>query len=699
MPQTPAVPEAPARPDATERVEPTTRRGVLLGAAAVLALALGVLALALDVAARGLTPPTSVDTAAGWVNAVGGLVQLLPGLLILRDRPRHPVGRVLVAAGTVWLLCGLGAAWSLFVAFRHPELPGAVLGFHLGYRWSSVGLLGPTLLMLLFPDGRFPRGRWRVVGLGGLAATASFAVVTATVPVAVARSWSGGTTPGPVAALAVDGLTVDLPAWPALFGAARALPALGLVACLAVVVSRYRTARGVRRQQMGWLLWAGGVGFVALALAAAAPPVWLTVALVLTLTVTSGAVVVAITRYRLYEIDRLLPTTVVAVLLGLLVLAVDGVVLLVAGAATGGRDSALVAVAVVAVLYTPLRNRLWSAARRLGRGRRDDPYGAMSTLAGRLESAAAPGEQLAALARSVAEAFRLPYVRVEIDRADGARAVVEHGEPTGPPVTLPVRYREETIGRVVVSGGGRLSDADQRLLGDLLRQAAAAARAGALGASLQRAREALVSAREEERRRLRRDLHDSLGPSLAAVTLRIETARALAERNPAAADAALATATEDVTALLADVRRIVHDLRPPALDQLGLAGALRRQAERLGDGVRAEVRTEGGDLGALPAAVEVAAFRIVSEALTNVVRHARATRATVVLRRAATSLEVEVADDGRGIDADVAAGVGTLSVRERAAELGGRTTVSCPPAGGTVVAASLPIHTDAREGQ
>ena len=167
--------------------------------------------------------------------------------------------------------------------------------------------------------------------------------------------------------------------------------------------------------------------------------------------------------------------------------------------------------------------------------------------------------------------------------------------------------------------GRRLSETDQRLLGDLLRQAAGAARAGALSASLQSAREGLVTAREEERRRLRRDLHDSLGPGLGAVTLRIETARGLAARDPERADAVLEQAVADVGALLTDVRRLVHDLRPPALDELGLLGALRTLARRLS--TEDLVIAVDGEPGELAAAVEVAAFRIVSEALTNVVRH------------------------------------------------------------------------------
>jgi signal transduction histidine kinase len=204
-----------------------------------------------------------------------------------------------------------------------------------------------------------------------------------------------------------------------------------------------------------------------------------------------------------------------------------------------------------------------------------------------------------------------------------------------------------------------------------------------------------VTAREEERRRLRRDLHDSLGPSLGAVTLRIETARNLARRDPAEADRLLEAAVDDVAAVIADVRRLVHDLRPPALDELGLVRAIEQQARGLeSPGLQVEVDGSGLAGVDLPAAAEVAAFRIASEALNNVVRHAGATRCTVTLAVAGAGgrdLEVQVRDDGRGIPAGVAAGVGMLSLRERAAELGGSSEVVCPPGGGTLVRAVLPL--------
>jgi signal transduction histidine kinase len=202
-----------------------------------------------------------------------------------------------------------------------------------------------------------------------------------------------------------------------------------------------------------------------------------------------------------------------------------------------------------------------------------------------------------------------------------------------------------------------------------------------------------VTAREEERRRLRRDLHDGLGPALAAIAVRSDAARPAVEEDPEVAREALEQIGAEARAALADVRRLVHDLRPPALDELGLARALAGQAQRFAPAVRVEV--DAPDLGPLPAAVEVAAYRIVGEALANVVRHSGAATAGVRVRRGTGEdgdvLEVEVVDDGRGLEPDRNAGVGLASMRERAAELGGSCEIAARPEGGTRVRARLPL--------
>jgi signal transduction histidine kinase len=227
-----------------------------------------------------------------------------------------------------------------------------------------------------------------------------------------------------------------------------------------------------------------------------------------------------------------------------------------------------------------------------------------------------------------------------------------------------------------------------------------------LTADLQRSRERLVSAREEERRRLRRDLHDGLGPTLGAQRLKVGSARALYVQDPAAADALLAELEADLGAALADIRRLVYDLRPPALDELGLVGAIRQTAAPYagrGDhagsdnGNRLHVEVVApARLPPLPAAVEVAAYRIAQEALTNVVRHAHARTCQIRLSLEETALRVAVADDGVGLPEPRAGrprhtGVGLVSMRERAEELGGTCQLQTPAEGGTRVLARLPL--------
>ena len=182
------------------------------------------------------------------------------------------------------------------------------------------------------------------------------------------------------------------------------------------------------------------------------------------------------------------------------------------------------------------------------------------------------------------------------------------------------------------------------------------------------------------------------------MTLQTEAARDLSATDPARADALLADLTEQLQAATADIRRLVDELRPPALDELGLAGALRAQAARHEAGRTRITVVAPGALPPLPAAVEVAAYRIAQEALTNVLRHAAAHRAVVALSydEPAALLTVEVTDDGRGLPPDPRPGVGLTSMRERAEELGGRCTVEALPAGGTRVRATLPCPARAR---
>jgi two-component system NarL family sensor kinase len=233
---------------------------------------------------------------------------------------------------------------------------------------------------------------------------------------------------------------------------------------------------------------------------------------------------------------------------------------------------------------------------------------------------------------------------------------------------------------------------DRRLLEDVGAQVGALVQAVALTRELQQARRRLVSAQEEERRRLRRDLHDGLGPSLATLVMSLETAQDVVREDPAKAAALVERLAERARADIDEVRRLVDGLRPAALDQLGLVSALRDRAVAPGlrsNGFGWTVSAEP-DVEPLPAAVEVAAYRIAMEAVTNAARHSSATRCEVHLRRADGELELTVQDDGHGLATDAGIGVGMGSMRERAQELGG-TCIVTSGTGGTLVRARLPV--------
>jgi signal transduction histidine kinase len=207
----------------------------------------------------------------------------------------------------------------------------------------------------------------------------------------------------------------------------------------------------------------------------------------------------------------------------------------------------------------------------------------------------------------------------------------------------------------------------------------------ALATQLQLSRGQIVTAREEERRRLRRDLHDGLGPALAGVALTLQAAQNTG--GPAAGEL-VSGAREQIEDVVGEIRRIVHELRPPILDDLGLAAAIRAHADRLAP---LTVKLDIPDPRVpLSAATELAVYRIATEALTNVVRHAHADNCHVTLHSDRDRIVLEVSDDGRGLDPGADPGVGLRSMRERAAELGGHVKLGRASLGGLAVAVRLP---------
>jgi signal transduction histidine kinase len=299
----------------------------------------------------------------------------------------------------------------------------------------------------------------------------------------------------------------------------------------------------------------------------------------------------------------------------------------------------------------------------------------------------------------VAGSLRLPYVAVELRVGEEWVPAAACGRPLAEmdAVTcFPLTFQREMAGRLIIgqrAPGEKLSHDDERLLGNLARQVAPAAHAVALRQALEDSRARLVTAREEERRRLRRDLHDGLGPAIAGLTLGLDAARTLADGQRELDDLLIRLKAE-TRQVLADIRRIAYGLRPPALDLLGLDGALREEItllERQAPGLSVTLSLPGPELPALPAAVEVAAYRIIIEAVTNVARHADARCCRVSISAADQDLLLEADDDGTGMPEGWRAGVGITAMRERAAELGGHLAIESLAPQGTCITARLPL--------
>jgi signal transduction histidine kinase len=244
------------------------------------------------------------------------------------------------------------------------------------------------------------------------------------------------------------------------------------------------------------------------------------------------------------------------------------------------------------------------------------------------------------------------------------------------------------------SPGESFGMADLRLLDHLARQAGIAVHAVQLTHELQQARERLVEAREEERRRLRRDLHDGLGSQLAALNLQWGALPALIDTNPAVAKDEVAELRTQLRKAISSIRTLVHGLRPPAIDELGLLVALQERLRQYNTGDLIVESALPDHLPELPAAVEVAVYRVVEEALANVSNHAKA-HWCVVRLTIDDDLVLEIEDDGVGIGAEYHAGVGLQSMRERASELGGTFSIAMRPSGGTAIRVQLPLPQEA----
>ena len=644
---------------------------------------------AVGVVCGGVVLASATDAVPGIRDGiVSSLCYLVPyglvGAVLVSRRPDLPFGWLLSAA-TAALTVSVLASGSALVALGSGT-PGPWAAWALGLgslQFTSVAVQG--LVNVRFPSGRV-ESRWgrvldrlMIVGL---------ALVTLG---GVLRAAAGETAAGQLAG--------------ALDVAAPALVLVGILAGLRIVVRAAR-AVGVERQQLRWRAFGVLLSLLLFPFAVAEMLPSLVGFLDGAVFVTTLAIPVV--WHHLWEIDTVVRRSTAYVLVTV-VLAIAYLAVAAVGAAlVSERVGVVVAALTVVLALGPARAGSQRLVDRLFYGRRGDPYQAVRDVSRRLEAVEGPGEVLAAVVDAMAGSLRLPYVAIE-GPAGGVPLAVHGSRSDGPLERWPLTYQGVAVGALVAAprpGEQAFDDRDREVLRDLARQSGPAVHAEALTADLVESRQRLVTAREEERRFLRRDLHDGLGPMLTALGLNLDAARA--RLAPAVADLEagarltdvdlyLTRAKETSSQAIVDLRSMVQGLRPPALDDLGLVGAVRVYGQRLSEGGATTVVVEATHLGDLPAAVEVAAFRIAVEAATNAVRHSGATTCRVRFDADADRLLiVDVTDDGVA-GAPWSGGVGLQAMRERAAEVGGSVTAAPTPAGGQVHA-WLPLATVARAG-
>ncbi len=633
-----------------------------------------------------------------WVIHLGlSLVFWVVGLVIFRYRSDEWIGLFASLLMVTFGATGISDVFTTALSSTMPQLDAIISAIVL-FQWPALGAF-----LLVFPDGRFiPRWSWVLL---------LFWIVQNILFTAPRDS------------------PLSILNWPPILLAAELMLTWG--ASLAVQIYRYRRVSTlVQRQQTRWLVFALSISFLTFLVFSAIASIpdsgrpnavyllgnsTMVALLYLPVPLSIG---VAILRYRLWDIDVLINRVLVY---GALTALVAGSYVLVVGwlgsvlQAGGSLPLSLLATALVAILFQPLRERLQRTANRLMYGERDEPYRVISRLGQRLEAAIDPVAVLPTIVETVAHALKLPYVEIALRHDADMRAAAAYGTygtVHNNLLRLPLVYANETVGELRLAPrapGEALTANDHTLLADLARQAGTAVHAVLLTAELERSLQRTVHAREEARRNLGSDLHDGLGHRLAGLLRRVESTSAILERNPSNATQALSDLDllrKEIQAAIEGVRTLAHSLHPPELELLGLAGALRERAQSYNHpgqtGLHVDVDIEE-PLPALPAAVESTIYYIAQEALTNVSRHsgARICRLQLRLQNGVTgittgqrTLMLEIRDNGSGLPrcmgASDGAGLGLTSMQERAAELGGRCLVETLPTGGTRVEVHLP---------
>jgi signal transduction histidine kinase len=673
----------------------------------LIARAVTFLVLVMIIAGVGMTAASIIATGTSLMSYFNlfpliAVVFNFIGLLILKQHPKHTVGWLFMFIGFMAGLNILVGGYSDFDQYVLIGNPDTALNFAilLGHMvWWPVVILPITLVLLYFPDGKLQSPRWRIVAFAAiLGMICGMFTAFHSDPILVMDIGNPDLPDLKTSDHFLEGLAI----------VSVALLIIGILGSLTSVFIRFRRSIATERLQMKWLVYSALVTislsflpFIITLLLPFSPAIeqinnFISTGLVLIIPVACG---VAIIRHRLWDIDIIISRTLIYGSLTTLIVAIylvivggSGIVFQTQNNALGG----LAAAGVIAVLFQPLRERLQRRVTRMLYGERDDPVAVLTRLAHHSETAETPTTVLPNLVQTIAHMLKIPYVAIRLPDGVGHMEVIAFwGEASDDMQTMALTFQKEIIGDLIVAQRGpkdEFNRHEQDLLGTIAALTATTVRGVQLSDELRRSRQRIVTAREEERRRLRRDLHDGLGPLLASQVLGLEAVAQFMPTDIEKAQSLLGSLKTQAHEAILDVRRLVYDLRPPALDDLGLIGALRQSASRFETGVLRFSFDVPTSLPELPAAVETAIYRIAQEAMTNVVHHAQAMRCTVRLICTDADVLVEVRDNGRGLSQNYQTGVGLQAMKERATELNGEFFVDLLPDGGTRVQAKLPLE-------
>jgi signal transduction histidine kinase len=630
------------------------------------------------------------------------------GLVIASRRRENPLGWLLLAAGLVLGVVTFSRAYALYALVANPgSLPaGRAFAWLSNWMWTIPVSLLP-FLFLLFPTGRLPAGRWRPVAWF---CGAVLVLLTASALVLATTNWSRPfvevTSPG--------SSTVASAATVAFLIAAFALPVAFLLSFVALL-RRFTRARGDERLQLKWFVTAAALVALTFIVTFFTNTVAGQVVFDLALVFLYVAIGIAILKYRLYEIDVLINRAVVYGGLAAFITAVYVLLVAVIGAFIGATEGlALVATAIVAVAFQPVRARAQGIANRLVYGKRATPYEVLSEFSERVAETYPIDDVLPRMARILAEGTGA--IRTEVWLRVGSElrpaASWPEGGTSASPVAITgdalpamasasrvaaatsvaqVRHQGVLLGALTVVKPPLepLTPAEEKLLADLASQAGLVLRNVALLSDLRASRQRLVAAQDEERRRLERNLHDGAQQQLVALSVKQRLVGGLVHRDPDSAVSMIAELQEDTASALDTLRDLARGIYPQVLADQGVPAALEAQIRKTP--VPVELRRDS--IGRHPQEIEAAVYFCCLEALQNVSKYANASKAVVRLQEDGPWLTFGVEDDGAGFDPGrTKLGTGLQGMSDRLEALGGGLEIRSQPGGGTTIAGRVPTE-------